>query len=153
VLARYARRFLVAAIAAIAVAISVSTVSAKVSPPVAVGKVATKVKNRRWLKPAEFRKVVERELAQIDMTQVKTRDRFVLEATITKLETRATAERTEATCVVSGILARKSGGAVRAILRGRARVMDGPKQVQATERAAVEGAVKNALSRVEEALQ
>jgi hypothetical protein len=151
--ARYARRFLAAAIAAIALATSVNTVSAKVASPVALGKVTTKVKNRRWLKPAEFRKVVERELEQIDLTQVKTRDRFVLEATITKLETRATSERTEATCIVSGVLARKSGGAVRAILRGRARVQDGPKQVQAAERAAVEGAVRSALSRVEEALQ
>jgi hypothetical protein len=150
---RHALRLVAAAITAIAIAISVSTVSAKVTTPVALGKVTTKVKNRNWLRPAEFRKVVERELAQIDMSQVKTRDRFVLEATVTKLETRATADRTEATCVVSGMLTRKSGGAVRAILRGRARAQDGPKKVQAAERAAVEGAVRSALSRVEEALQ
>jgi hypothetical protein len=141
-----------AAIALIALAMPVDTVSAKVRAPVAVGKVSTKLKGH-WLKPAELRRVVERELAQIDLTQVKTDDRFVLEATVTKLETRSTAERTEAMCVVSGMLTRKSGGAVRAILRGRARAQDGPKKVQAAERAAVEGAVRSALSRVEEALQ
>ena len=153
ILERFARLLLVAAIAMIALALSGNTVSAKVRAPVAVGKVRTKVKSRSWLQPADFRRVVERELEQIDMTQVKTRDRFVLEATVTKLETRSTSDRTEATCVVSGMLTRKSGGAVRAILRGRARAQDGPKKVQAAERAALEGAVRSALSRVEEALQ
>jgi hypothetical protein len=146
-------RWIAAAIVLIAIATPASTLSAKVGAPVVLGRVSTKLRSQHWLKPPEFRRLVERELSQLDMTQVKTKDRFVLEATITKLETRTSADKTEATCVVSGMLTRKSGGAVRAILRGRARAQDGPTKTRAAERAAVEGAVHSALSRVGEALQ
>ncbi len=146
-------RWLAAAIVLIAAATPASTLSAKAAPPVVLGKVSTKLRSQHWLKPPEFRRLLERELAQLDMTQVKTTDRFVLEATVTKLETRTTSEKTEATCIVSGMLTRKAGGAVRAILRGRARASDAPSNKRAAERAAVEGAVHSALSRVGEALQ
>jgi hypothetical protein len=146
-------RWLAGVITLIATATSASTLSAKVGAPVVLGKVSTKLRSQHWLKPPEFRRLVERQLEQLDISGVKAKDRYVLEATVTKLETRTTKDKAEATCIVSGTLMRKKGGAVRAILRGRARAQDAPSKTRRAEQAAVEGAIHSALSRVGEALE
>jgi hypothetical protein len=119
--------------------------------PLALGKVTTK-RDGRSLESA-FRSAVERELAGIDLSSVKPADRYVLSAALVKIETSADGDRARTTCVVSATLTKQRGGALHAIISGRARVEDAPAQTRSAELSALRAAVHNALARVPEALR
>jgi hypothetical protein len=121
--------------------------------PLALGKVTTRVpRNSESLRNA-FRSAVERELESINLSAVKPADRYVLSASLVKMETSADGDRAHATCVVSATLTKQRGGALHAIISGRARVEDAPAEARSAELSAMRAAVHNALARVPEALR
>ena len=119
--------------------------------PLALGKVTIR-RDSKALENA-FRNAVERELAGIDLSTVKPADRYVLSASLVKIETSADGDRARTTCVVSATLTKERGGALHAIISGRARVEDAPAQARSTELTAMRAAVHNVLIRVPEALR
>jgi hypothetical protein len=117
----------------------------------ALGKVTTP-RDSKSLESA-FKTAVQRELAGIDLTAVKPADRYVLSASLVKMETSADGDRARTTCVVSATLTKQRGGALHAIINGRARVEDAPAETRSAELTALRAAVHNALVRVPEALR
>ena len=69
------------------------------------------------------------------------------------MDTAADGERARTTCVVSATLTKQRGGALHAIISGRARVEDAPAEARSAELSAMRAAVHNALIRVPEALR
>ena len=121
--------------------------------PLALGKLTSRVhRNDDSLKSA-FRTAVERELASLDLSKTKPADRYVLSAALMKMDTSAEGERARTTCVVSATLTKQQGGALHAIISGRARVEDAPAEAPSAELTALRAAVHNALIRVPEALR
>lgn len=98
----------------------------------------------------ELRDAVTTELARLDLG--KTRERFVLSASITKLDTQVSRDRAESVCTVSATLRRARGGALHALLSGRARASDGARAATLARRTALRAAVRGALRRVPEAI-
>lgn len=121
--------------------------------PLALGQVTTRLDRDSDALRSAFRSAVEREIADIDLSQVKPSDRYVLSATLVKMDTRADGERAQTTCVVSATLTRERGGALHAIIRGRARAEDAPSEARSVELSAMRAAVHSALVRVPEALR
>ncbi len=136
-------------VAALAIAPSVAAGRA----PLALGQVTTRLDRDSDALRSAFRSAVERELSGIDLSKVKPSDRYVLSAALVKMDTRADGERTETTCVVSAMLTRERGGALHAIIRGRARAEDAPSEARSVELSAMRAAVHSALIRVPEALR
>jgi hypothetical protein len=144
--------FVTSALCAAAIAISASAGAAD-RAPLALGQVTTRVDRKSVALRAAFRSAVERELDGIDLSRVKASDRYVLSAALVTMDTRADGERTETTCVVSATLTRERGGALHAIIRGRARAEDAPSEARSVELSAMRAAVHSALIRVPEALR
>jgi hypothetical protein len=119
--------------------------------PLALGKVTTR-RDSKSLESA-FKAAVERELAGINLSALKPADRYVLSASLVKMDTLADGDRTHTTCVVSAVLTRQRGGALHAIISGRARVEDASAKTRSAELSAMRAAVHNALIRVPEALR
>src|SRR5262245_24497251 len=69
--------------------------------PLALGRVTTRPDRDTPALRSAFRSAVERELAGIDLSQVKPGDRYVLSAALVTMDTRAEGERARTTCVVS----------------------------------------------------
>jgi hypothetical protein len=121
--------------------------------PLALGQVTTRLDRDSTALRSAFRSAVEQELAGIDLSQVKSGDRYVLSASLIAMDTRADGGRARTTCVVSATLTRERGGALHAILRGRARAEDAPSEARSLELSAMRAAVHSALMRVPEALR
>ena len=119
--------------------------------PLSLGKLTT-ARDSKSLESA-FKTAVQSELAGIDLRAVKPADRYVLSASLVKMETSADGDRARTTCVVSATLTKQRGGALHAIISGRARVEDAPAQTRSAELSALRAAVHNALARVPEALR
>ncbi len=119
--------------------------------PLALGKVTTRGDSKSL--EIAFKAAVEHELAGIDLSTIKPADRYVLSASLVKMDTLAEGDRAHATCVVSAVLTRQRGGALHAIISGRARVEDASAKTRSTELSAMRAAVHNALIRVPEALR
>jgi hypothetical protein len=124
--------------------------------PLALGKVTTRVAPRDQALRNAFRSAVERELASIDLSSikpVKPADRYILSASLVKMETSADGERARTTCVVSATLTRERGGALHAIIDGRARAEDAPSEARSVELSAMRAAVHSALVRIPDAIR
>jgi len=121
--------------------------------PLALGQVTTRVARRTEALDAAFRSAVERELVGIDMSKIKSRERYILSAALVKMETSADAERARTTCVVSATLTRERGGALHAVIQGRARAEEAPSEARSAELSAMKAAVHSALLRVPEAMR
>jgi hypothetical protein len=82
----------------------------------------------------------------------RTRARYILEGSVTRLERRRAQGGTEVKCEVSLLLSEKTGGSVRALLDGRAGATgEGP--TERLESAALQGAVRGALRRLPGAIE
>jgi hypothetical protein len=121
--------------------------------PLALGQVTTRVARRTDALDAAFRSAVERELVGIDLSSVKSRERYILSAALVKMETSADGERSKTTCIVSAMLTRERGGALHAVIQGRARAEDAPSEARSAELSAMRAAVHSALARVPEAIR
>ena len=119
--------------------------------PVALGEVTAHATGRSFV--PLFRAAVVRELDHIDFGKAEPRERFVLSAALVRLHASASRDGTEATCVVSATLRRARGGELHAILRGRAKALDGAHRTREAEIDAMNAAVHSALHRVPEAMK
>lgn len=142
--------FLRAAIAAAAFTISSDIVASRT--PVSIGRITTRAPETAALKP-ELESAVKRELGRIDLSSVRARDKYVLSASLVKLQTVKSGDQIETSCVVSATLSRAGSGALHAVLQGRARAIDAPSAHKTAERAALDAAVKGAMRRLPEALR
>lgn len=121
--------------------------------PLALGSVTTKVSRRSEGLEQAFRGMVERELTAMDLSNVKSSEHYVLSAALVKMETSSNTERARTTCVVSATLTREKGGALHAVIQGRARAEEAPSEARTAELSAMRAAVHSALKRVPEALK
>jgi hypothetical protein len=118
-------------------------------PPVTVGKITSE-------SPAppdasrELKAALEREIGGMDLSAA--RERYVLTASIVKLQTVTDSDRVESTCVVSAELSRKSG-TLRAVLSGKARATDGKHGARAAQLAAIQGAARSAVKGLPQAVR
>lgn len=120
-------------------------------PPISIGRISTRVPKRADVR-RELESAVQRELGRIDWSGVRGKQRYVLSASLTKMETVTEGGQSESTCVVSATLTRE-GGALHAVLQGRARAVDRRAAARDAELGALRAAVRSAIGRVPEALR
>jgi hypothetical protein len=116
--------------------------------PVVVGEVVTRVQNSGTDLPKELRSSLEREVANLALRQVGRHQRFVLSASLVKLEHQVVAGSESVSCTVSIVLREQKSGAIRAILEGRARA-----QGNDGESVVVDAAARAALASLPDALR
>jgi hypothetical protein len=122
------------------------------SPPVALGEVQNRAAKGDVRIDKTLRTAVEHELRTLDLSNVRGSERYVLSATLTKSDVTAKDRTAESTAVVSATLRQARGGALRAIIEGRAKaVEDG--EGRSAQISAVKAAVRSAVRRVPEALR
>ncbi|MEZ4226957.1 MAG: hypothetical protein R3B13_38805 [Polyangiaceae bacterium] len=97
-----------------------------------------------------FEKSVAQELSRLDLSHAKSKDRYLLSATLVSVGTRRARAGESAKAEVSAILRRARGGELHAVLRGSASTAEASEDAR---RAVVRGAVRSALRRVPEALR
>jgi hypothetical protein len=101
---------------------------------------------------AELRSLINAELFATDFAQVKTHERFVLSATLLRLDSVLGADSVRATCVVSVALLRDKGATLHAVIRGRATAEEARDQAEVAQSDALRAAVHSAITRVPQAL-
>jgi hypothetical protein len=101
---------------------------------------------------AELRSLLRAELSATDFAQVKTHDRFVLSATLVRLDSVLASDSVRATCVISVALLRDNGATLHAVIRGRATAEESKTQADVARSDALRGAVHSAITRVPQAL-
>jgi len=125
---------------------------------VALGEVESKVRrSERWLYRA-LRRALKQELSRMELP--KAPDQYVLSVSLTQLYTkrldgdeRSNDSEAESTAVISAILRKAKGGALHAILRGKATAVDVRVPTREIELSALQAAVRSALRRVPEAIE
>jgi len=133
---------------ALALITSVSTARGENAKAVVIGEVGTRVTRARLDLPKALRRALERELATLDVGAKASSKRFVLSASLVKLEARKTAPGVA--CTVSAVLREQGSGAIRAIITGKAEAeFDGDE----AELGAVDAAVRGAVSSVPAAMR
>ena len=142
--------------AAIVIALLTGAVSAAASPPqarsVVIGEVSSSVERPGVDYASLLRTVSETELGSLDLTGVPRGRNVVVSISLVRLDTFAETRSVDASCAVSAVLRESRGGAVFAILEGRARARSG-EAPGLVERSAVEGALHGALARIPEVLR
>jgi hypothetical protein len=99
---------------------------------------------------SELRSMLRAELASVEFSRVKTRERYVLAATLVRLDSVQSAESARATCVLSVAILR-DGSTLHALIHGRATAEEA--QAPAARRDALRAAVHSAMARVPKALR
>lgn len=99
----------------------------------------------------DLRAAVQREVDALDLK--KARERYVLSASLLRLDTATEGGKTRSTARVSVVLKDARGGAVKAILNGKATAEDSPSAAERAERSALEAAVQGAIKPVPEAVK
>jgi len=122
-------------------------------PVVALGQITTRLDRRRADLDRAFRRAVETELARVDFERVRSKERFVLSAALVRLETRSEQKRSRSSCAVSATLSYARGGALHAVIDGRAQAENAPGAAHLAELAALEAAVKSVFERLPQALK
>jgi len=102
---------------------------------------------------SEMRAMLNEELAAADFAHVKTRERFVLSATLVRLDNVVERDSVRSTCDVSVALLRDKGATLHALIRGRATAEEGKGQVESAQSDALRAAVHSAITRVPQALR
>jgi hypothetical protein len=125
-----------------------SSVRAEDRRPVVIGEVGTQVTRPRLDLPKALRRALERELAVLDAGMKGSPKRFVLSASLVKLEPRKSAPGVG--CTVSAVLREQRSGAIRAIITGRA---EAEFEGDEAELGALDAAVRSAVSSVSAALR
>jgi|SRR5688572_16913362 hypothetical protein len=123
------------------------------APPVTLGQITTRLELRRSDLERAFRNTVQEELQRSGLSRIPSRERFVLSAALVQLDTRTKSRRAQSTCVVSATLSNARGGALHAIIDGRARAEDAPGATHQAELAAMRSAVESVFRRVPQALK
>ena len=110
----------------------------------------------------QMRSLLREELSSADFTQLKTRERYTLSATLLRLDSVQSSDSVRATCVVSVALLRDNGSTLYALIHGRAtaeetRARSGGEQSDALKTVvqsdALRAAVHSAMVRVPKALR
>ncbi len=132
---------------------AVATALSLPTTPVALGEVTSKVTRSKIDVPRVFRSELLRQLRSIEVNDLPDSDRVVLSASLVRLETTRTGDRAESTCVVSATLRKKRGGALVAILRGRARAQDAIDAKADNEMVVMRAAVRSTVRGIPKALK
>lgn len=119
------------------------------SAPVSLGEVRVE-KSDAELERA-FRGALATELDRLHIENAKPNERFVLSAALVTTTTRERSGQAESVAVVNATLRRAPGGALHAVIRGRAQVVDEPNRP--VEISAMRAAVKSTVRRVPEAIK
>jgi hypothetical protein len=117
-------------------------------PPVVVGEVGARVLESRPDLPKELRNSLEREIANLALRQSARSKRFVLSASLVKLDRQPGASGEWVSCTVSVVLREQKSGAIRAILEGRAKA-----QGNDSEAVAIDAAARAAVASLPEAVR
>jgi hypothetical protein len=99
---------------------------------------------------AELRSLFRAELASAEFSRVRTTERYVLSATLVRLDTVQSAESARATCVVSVAILR-DGSTLHALVSGRATAEEAKAPEARSD--ALRAAVHSAMVRVPKALR
>jgi hypothetical protein len=138
--ARAVRGAVCLAFALVALVAPASNVRAEDTRVVVIGEVGTRVTRARLDLPKALRRALERELATLDVRAAGSSKRFVLSASLVKLEGRKASPGVD--CAVSAVLREQRSGAIRAIITGRAAAeFEGDEAELGAIDAAVHGAV------------
>jgi hypothetical protein len=114
---------------------------------VVVGEVATRVTRAKVDLPAALRRALEREIASLHVAPSDRSKRYVLSASIVKLEERNAGAAGGVACAVSAVLRERRSGAIRAVITGRAEVaQDGDDAELMVLDATVRGAIASVPS-------
>jgi hypothetical protein len=117
--------------------------------PVALGNVV--VPEERSVEAARhLRRALEDGLDGVDFGRAPVRSRFLLSATLVKLESVSENKTVRTTCVISLALTRQHDSTLQAVINGRAMAEDAQAASEATRDDALRGAVHSALSRLPE---
>lgn len=139
-------------VSALALAATLSTVSAPaVESPVFLGDVG--VGERAPEVRRQLRSALNAELSATDFAQVKTRDHYVLSATLVRLDSVVASDSVRATCVVSVALLRDHGATLHAVISGRATAEMAKGTAAVAQSDALRAAVHSAITRVPQALR
>jgi hypothetical protein len=107
--------------------------------PVVIGEVATRVKRAKVDLPKALRRALEREIAALSLAGAR---RYVLSASLVRLEGRKPGAPAGVRCTVSTVLREERSGAIRAVIVGKAEAdYDGEQAELGALDAAVRGAV------------
>jgi len=100
-----------------------------------------------------MRALLRSELSSAHFAHVKTSERYMLSATLVRLDSALSSDSVRATCVVSVALLRDGGATLYAVIHGRATADDARARVDAAQSDALRAAVHSAMTRVPEALR
>ena len=101
----------------------------------------------------ELRALMRAELRAQDFSRVKSNERYVLSATLLRLDSTQSSDSVRATCVVSVAVLRENGATLYAVIRGRATAEEAKARVDVARSDALRGAVHSAMMRVPQALR
>jgi len=99
----------------------------------------------------ELRALFRAELASAEFSRVKTNERYVLSATLVRLDSVQSSDSARATCVVSVAILRRDGATLYALIHGRAIAEEA--EAHGARSGALRGAVHSAMLRVPKALR
>jgi len=100
-----------------------------------------------------LRRDVERQLARIDWHKSGIERRYLVSASVTRLDSRAEDNHTTARCTVSTTVRDADSGTVLAIIQGRALAEDDAGAEAEAERGALNGAAQGAVRAIPEAIR
>lgn len=120
--------------------------------PIALGEVGASAGTRTDLARA-FRDALEQELGRIDFGAHRPRRRYVLSATLVKLDSVTETRSVRATCVVSIALRREQESTLQAVIQGRATAEEPKSESESARESALSAAVHSALRRVPETVK
>lgn len=119
---------------------------------ITLAQVTTKLSRPEIDLPRLFRSEVTRQLQTIELQEVRRDEALILSASLVELETLRSGNLAKSSCVVSATLRKKHGGALVAILRGKARAEDSFTAKSENEIAALRAAVRSTLRGIPKAL-
>jgi len=121
--------------------------------PVTLAEVGSRATSTKLGNVTELlRRDVESELAAIDWTKAKVNRRYVVSASVVRLDSELRDAGLLASCTVSATL-RDERGAILAVLEGRARAEESPGAAARAERDALAVAVRGAITAIPEAIR
>ncbi len=118
------------------------------APAVTVGRITSEKKPSLQ---DELKTAVRSELRKLDLSSAT--EHFVLSASLVKLDVQTGSSEVQITAEVNAQLARKAGGTLRAVFRGRARATDAKSAAKSAELAALQGAVRSAIKNLPQAVR
>ena len=146
-----ARSFVLATISLLGITLAAPALGRE--PPIASVEVRTMVERGDRDLRELLRDTVESELSRMDLSGAPTGTRFVLSASLVRLETSTSRTATRSSCRVSLTLREVKRGALHAILDGSALAEDSASGGARAENGAIAGAVRGAMRSLPEAVR